>query len=139
MWRFGTFLRTVSDLDRDLRKKNFSSRIIDHRAHFPIVIIDDQEFTDLASLLRYNFNITHFSDLESIGTIARYHIVLCDLIGVGTSLSKRLQGAQIIREIKKSYPEKFVIAYTGGGYSEAFEHSISIADRYLKKDANIEE
>jgi hypothetical protein len=65
--------------------------------------------------------------------------VLCDLIGVGMGLSSTMQGAHIVGETKKSFPEKIIVAYTGGGSAELLEPSIQAADYFLKKDANVEE
>jgi len=80
------------------------------------------------------------NDIESIDSLFRYHIILCDLNGVGLNLSPTLQGAHLIHEIKKSYPEKIVVAYTGGeGSSGMLEKSIQYSDYYLVKDANVEE
>lgn len=112
---------------------------MDNRGRFPIVLIDDKEFTPINNLRRYNFNITQFNDLQSMDAVSRYPIVLSDLLGVGLSFGPRLQGAQVIKEIKKNYPDKYVIAYTGGGSSEISELAISFSDQYLKKDADIEE
>jgi DNA-binding NarL/FixJ family response regulator len=139
MWRFGPFLRSVDDLEPKLRRLNLGGRIVDNRAKFPIVLIDDKDFTPINNLQRYNFNITHFSDIQSIDVVSRYPVILCDLLGVGLSFGPRLQGTQVIREIKKNFPDKFVIAYTGGGSSEVSEAAISFADQYLKKDADLED
>lgn len=122
-----------------MRRLDLGGRIVDNRAKFPIVVIDDKEFTPANNLRRYNFNIAHFADIQNIDAVSRYPVVLCDLLGVGLAFGPRLQGAQVIREIKKNFPDKFVIAYTGGGSSEVSEFAISFADQYLKKDADLEE
>jgi len=53
--------------------------------------------------------------------------------------SSTLQGAHIVREIKKSFPEKIIVVCTGGGRAELLEPSIQASDYFLKKDANVEE
>lgn len=135
--RYGRTLKTADELEHDLKRIDLNTKIIDNRSRFPIVVIDDKDFTPMKNLQRYNFSVTHFDDISSIDSIYRYPIVLCDLHGVGASLGSRLQGAQVIREIKKNYPEKYVIAYTGDGSSEMTEVAISYADAYLKKDVGI--
>jgi len=60
--------------------------------------------------------------------------------GVGTDLSASTQGAYIIDEIKKSYPEKVVIAYTAGSsQSKLVNLAKQRADFDLRKDASVEE
>jgi hypothetical protein len=91
-------------------------------------------------LRRHHYDIMHMKDVDSIDMLARFQIFLCDLNGVGISLSPTLQGAHIISELKNNYPEKVVIAYTGGGGpSGMLEKSIEYSDYNLAKDANVEE
>jgi hypothetical protein len=105
---------------------------------FQIAVIDDEDFTPLENLRRNNYNITHMRDVHSIDALRRYHVILCDLIGVGMGLNSTMQGAHIIIEVKKSFPEKIIIAYTGGGRPELLQPSIQSADYFLRKDANLE-
>jgi DNA-binding NarL/FixJ family response regulator len=137
-FRIRKFL-SVSDLEKELSLRNFHQRIIDNRSRFPVVVIDDKPFTPIEFLRRHNYHITHLFDVNQIDAVARFPIVLCDLLDVGSSLNPNLQGAGVIQEIKKSYPEKIVVAYTGGGPSPLVEKAIAIADGYLKKDASIDE
>lgn len=139
MFRFGPFLRTVDHVERELNLRNFSQRISEKRSKFSILIIDDETFTPIEFLRRHGYNITHVEDAPIAAATQNYPIVLCDINGVGMSLSPSKQGAQLITEIKKNYPEKFVIAYTGQTSSALVEQSIQVADRYLKKDASVEE
>ena len=139
MFRLGRSIRTIEAIEKQSVFQQFNSRIIEVRPKFQIVVVDDKTFTPQANLMRNKYDITHIQDISSINAIENYPIVLCDLLGVGVSLSPTLQGAHIIAEIKKSYPEKIVVAYTGGGYSDIYEAGVSIADHHLKKDANIEE
>jgi hypothetical protein len=138
-FRWGNSLRTADYLERQLTLHNFSQRLLTRRAEFPILVIDDEPFSPIEFLRRHNFNITHMPDAPSIDTAARFSIVLCDILGVGKGLNPSRQGVQLISEIKKSYPEKIVVAYTGGGSSPLVEQAIQIADSYLKKDASLEE
>jgi hypothetical protein len=62
-----------------------------------------------------------------------------DLIGIGARLSPTLHGAHVIEEIKKIYPEKIVIAYTGGAKQDLLSKAIPASDYYLPKDANVEQ
>ena len=131
--------KSVDDLGKKLALTLFSQRVIDKRSQYQIVVVDDEDFSPLENLRRHNYNITHLRDVPSIDALRRYHVVLCDLIGVGMGLSSTMQGAHIVGETKKSFPEKIIVAYTGGGSAELLEPSIQAADYFLKKDANVEE
>ena len=131
--------RNVNELEDRLVLRSFSQRLIDNRSRFQIAVVDDESFGPLDVLRRHNFTIQHLRDVSSIDQLIRYHIVLCDLVGVGLELHPTLQGAQIISEVKKSYPEKVLVAYTGGGHKELIEKSLQFSDYYLPKDAGIED
>src|SRR5262245_36808370 len=131
--------KSIDYLNKKLIFTTFSGRIIDKRSKFHIAVIDDEDFTPLENLLRHNYRIIHIRDVHSIDIMRSYHVVLCDLIGVGMNLSSTMQGAHLINEIKKSFPEKIIVAYTGGGRPELLEPSIQTADYFLKKDASVEE
>lgn len=138
-FRWGNRLRTVDYVEKELNIKNFGERLDEKRVKFPILVIDDEEFTPIDFLRRRKYNITHVPDAPNVDVASSYPIILCDIVGVGRNLSPTNHGAQLISEIKKNYPEKFVIAYTGGASSSLLEQSIQAADRYLKKDADVEE
>lgn len=138
-FRWGPFLKTVDDLDRKLALREFNKRLLTKRQEFPILVIDDEPFTPIDFLRRHHYNITHLPDAASVDVVNRYSVVLCDILGVGKGLNPSRQGVQLISEIKKNFPEKVVIAYTGGGSSHLVEQAIQIADRYLKKDASVDE
>lgn len=132
--RFGPFLRDISYLDKKLSVESLRTRLTDLRKRYKVAVIDDKPFTPSNYLQRNEYDITYFRDIDRIEQVQGYPLILCDLSGVGVSLNPQMQGAHIIGEIKRSYPEKYVIAYTGEGYSEIYERSIYVADDLLKKD-----
>ena len=112
----------------------------DKRAQVKIGVVDDQVFTPKSNLENSGYKIDYLGDISSVDKIAPYHITLCDLQGVGTALDAKKQGAFIIREIKRNYPEKFVVAYTGGGLNQTIsKEAATDSDLLLKKDADIDE
>jgi hypothetical protein len=80
-----------------------------------------------------------FKDIQNLDVVRRYPVVLCDLDGVGKTLNPKQQGAFVVSEIKKNFPEKKVIAYTGGGRPELVGMIVSYADGFVKKDAGVDE
>jgi DNA-binding NtrC family response regulator len=85
------------------------------------------------------FLIETLSDIQRIPDVEKYQIILCDVNNVGSALSENTQGAYVIEEIKSTYPDKVVIAYTAGSTSaKLVSRARKAADRYIKKDATIE-
>jgi hypothetical protein len=131
--------RSVDALDKKVAFARLSQRLVDKRPRFQIAVIDDEEFTPLEGLRRHSYNINHLHDVSSIDELRRYDIILFDLIGVGMGLSTTMQGAHLIRETRKNFPEKIIVSYTGGGRPDLLETSIQFSDYIIRKDAGVEE
>lgn len=121
--------RKVSPRPRNLRRQNVG-----------IAVIDDEPFAPQTNLNSYGFNVVPIGDLRAVDGIAPYDIVLCDLMGVGQHFDGKLQGASIIREIKRVYPEKYVIAYTGAAMNAGIaRQATEAADDIVRKDVDIDD
>lgn len=113
---------------------------VDLRNKIPIVAIDDQVFLPERNLKNSGFSIETLADIQRIPDVEKYQVILCDVNGVGSALSENTQGAYVIEEIKSTYPDKIVIAYTAGSAaSKLVSRARASADRYIKKDASVEE
>lgn len=109
------------------------------RKKIPIVAIDDQLFAPERNLKNSGFLIDTLGDIQRVTEVDKYQIVLCDVNNVGLALAKDIQGAYVIEEIKSTYPEKIVIAYTAGSNaSKLVIRAKAAADYYIKKDASID-
>lgn len=86
----------------------------ERRGMVSIGVIDDSPFPAKNNLEALGYRIRLLGDPSRLDAVEEHHIVLCDLQGVGQSLGGDTQGAFLIREIRENYPEKYVIAYTGG-------------------------
>lgn len=104
-----------------------------------ILIIDDDDIVVLNSLRKQGYNIEHKKDIESLNEIAAYDIVFCDVKGVGKELSDKYEGAHLVRQIKKEFPEKMVISYSAIGYASEYEEYLSYADARVPKGSSIED
>lgn len=110
------------------------------RQRVTIGVIDDAAFAPKQNLENLGYNVKYLGDPIDISSVEDTQIVLCDLQGVGRSLDPKKQGAFFIREIRANYPEKYVIAYSGGGLNLSITRdAIGSADAFLKKDVTIEE
>jgi hypothetical protein len=112
----------------------------ERRGRISICVIDDSPFEPKRNLENAGYRITFLGDINTIEAVTNHHIVLCDLMGVGTALDQKKQGAFLIKEIKKNFPEKYVVAYTGGGLNQLVSReAAAAADAMIKKDADIEQ
>lgn len=113
---------------------------MDLRKKIPIVAIDDQVFLPEKNLKNSGFSIETLADIQRIPDVEKYQVILCDVNGIGSALSESTQGAYVIEEIKSTYPDKVVIAYTAGSAaSKLVIRARASADQYIKKDASVEE
>ncbi len=132
-------LKSIEEVDKDLQLLFPKKNLQEVRRSVRIVVIDDKDFSPLQSLQKHQFNIAHLRDLSTIDTVRDYPVVLVDLQGVGRELNPRQQGAHLIREIKAHFPEKYVIAYTGGAAPDLLVPSVETADKFTQKDTSIED
>ena len=105
----------------------------------PIAVIDDMDFYPMRNLTNNDFNCRHFRDIPNLDMVRDFPIVLVDLLGIGLELNPVSQGAHVIREIKSRFPDKYVIAYTGGADQQLLAPSVSAADQFTHKDTSIDD
>lgn len=98
-----------------------------------ILVIDDNVFSFLDALKKYEFSIQQKIDLSTLQDAAAYDIILCDIRGVGKFLESKFDGANLIKELKTKYPNKTLIAYTANDYDASFQKYLSYADEIVPK------
>ncbi len=109
------------------------------RSSIPIAVIDDQTFEAGRNLRNYGYDIAEIGDINNVSSVEKYPVILCDLMDVGLSFDKSLQGAALIKEIRRNYPAIVVAAYTGSStMSDATHRAKLLADKYIQKDAELE-
>ena len=126
----------------DLNSKSFlkASSLKKMKENIKILVIDDEEFPLLENLKRHEFNITHKSDIDCFTDVEPYHIILCDINGVGKFLGSTHGGAYLGTQIKSQYPNKIVISYSANPASLQENQNYTIhVDRSLGKGTSIED
>lgn len=104
-----------------------------------IAVLDDNAFSPKEALLNHKFQINELGpDIRSLDQISVFPIVICDVGGVGRAFGSSLEGAHLVQEIRKTYPDKFLMAYTGMTYSLAMTNALTAADKRMEKDASID-
>lgn len=104
------------------------------RAAVPILCIDDDGLPYEEILRTHDFNIRVLKDIEDIKATSDYPVVICDIKGVGKKFGSQFEGGHIIEEIKKNYPDKVVIAYSGQQFDARYNKFFSMSDFVLTKD-----
>lgn len=104
-----------------------------------IAIIDDDPFARSDALRAHKFNIVELGDIRSVDQVAEYPIVVCDIRGVGRALHSELEGAHLIAEIRKSYPDKFLVSYSGAQFDITYNEALRSVDASLSKDASTDQ
>ena len=123
--------RTMSDIQSQIKANYIVSNGL--REKMRVLIIDDNEVPYQNALNRLSFNISHKLDIEDIRDVEPYHVIICDIKGVGLNFSRDKEGSAIILNIKKMYPEKGVIVYSGGTFDVSLTNIFSQADDTITK------
>jgi len=107
-----------------------------YRSSISLLCIDDQGLEYEEILRKHDFNIKVIKDIHDIKAVSDYPIVICDIKGVGKTFGSQYEGGHVIEEIKKNYPEKVLIAYTGHQFDARYNKFFSMCDFTLTKDVD---
>ena len=106
------------------------------RPHVPIAVIDDERFEYFDILRGHGFNITVYKDVNDVKQLEAYAIILCDIKGVGKHFKSAHEGAHLIQEIRRYYPQKLLYAFTGQQFDASYNKYFAQCDHVIKKDIN---
>lgn len=113
--------------------------LADAKSKVEIAVLDDKPFAPREALLIHKFRVVELGpDVRSLDQISTYSVVVSDVGGVGKAFGSSLEGAHLVAEIRKAYPDKFLVAYTGLTYSLPMMNALAVADKRIEKDASIE-
>eukprot|EP01156_Anaeramoeba_ignava_P004941 Anaeramoba_ignava/a2393_9.p2 GENE.a2393_9~~a2393_9.p2 ORF type:complete len:218 (-),score=19.99 a2393_9:575-1228(-) len=113
--------------------KKFKSEKI-KRNEFKILIIDDKDLNYGSELSDHQYYFNHVHDIDSINYVSEYQIIICDIKGVGKKFNSKFEGAHIINEIDRQYPNKIKIAYTGNEFDIRYNQFFELCDAKIHKD-----
>ena len=122
----------------DLQKHNksiFNISIKDKNT-VRVLILDDAGYNiePLKSLGYINVDVkTVFTDMKEI---EMYDVIFCDVTDVAKNIYNDGQGAQLASCIKKTYPNKYVVIFSGQTFKPSFSKYFSEVDAVLDKSAN---
>lgn len=124
--------RSISELDK------FQLSLKELKEKEKILFIDDQPFQRQNALAAHDFKITKIDDLHSLEQVEPYSIIACDIQGIGSSFESSFQGAHVISEIQKTYPDKYLIAFTGASHNALYSEMLKVADLRTQKGADMD-
>lgn len=104
-----------------------------------IAVIDDQDFPPTNNLRNLGFNIITFKDISTLEQVKEYPVIICDIKGIGKEFGGKYEGAFVISELRKSYPDKYIISYSTSSYDLDISSFIQKSDVIASKGATIEE
>lgn len=107
------------------------------REKIRILIVDDNEVPYINALKALSFNVTYKNDIDNIRDVEAYAIIICDIRGVGKIFNSEQGGALVIKTIRKLYPEKGVIAYSGGSFDIGLLSVFADADDTIQKGLDV--
>lgn len=102
-----------------------------------IALIDDEEIPHVKRLQRDGYNIVDYPDISEIDDFIRkkYHVVILDIQGVGSTLSEKSEGWGLLKYLKSESPHTIVIMFTGADWSiTKYKPLADSADDFLGKD-----
>lgn len=111
-------------------------RDIQNKIH--ILFIDDEEFQVVQMLKNDGWKaVSRIDDPSSIRAqeILDSEVVFVDIIGIGKALGFKNQGIGLAAEIKRRYPNKRVVIYSGEEKHSVFDSDLHSVDNWLPKNA----
>jgi hypothetical protein len=104
-----------------------------------ILFVDDEDFSAKLSTIRdAGWSVSQIKDVTNFNSeeIKNADVIFMDYNGVGKVLTPSDEGIGLLKSIKKRYPEKFMVFYSGyAGFIPGHEVH-SIADAWIDKHAD---
>lgn len=125
--------RSLAQLTRPLRP------VSQLRPHFRIAVVDNDAFEPAEQMRSHGFVLQELGDIADLAAISSYPIVACDISGVGVAFGSPLGGAHVVAEIRKRYPDKYIIAYSGGRFGAEYKKSLDASDVFIRRGSPAQE
>ena len=110
-----------------------------YRDHFRLAVIDNEPFIFGNELRKHHYNLTELGDISDVSAVAEYPIVACDIRDIGKHFGTEYEGAHVIAEMRKLYPDKFLIAFSGGSFGPSYKKYWDSCDVFLRRDGGFDQ
>lgn len=109
------------------------------RRYLNIAVIDDEPFRDSRSAIEtHGYSLHEIGDITSIDLVQSYHVVVCDVKGVGKHFGSSKEGAYLLSEIRRRFPDKYLILHSSYSLGASFHQAQRVADKWLRKGTDAE-
>jgi hypothetical protein len=117
-----------------------ATSLVEIKRKVSIAVIDDEPFLRADALRHHDFQLRELGgDIRSVDQVATFPVVVCDIKGVGVKFGSKFEGAHVLAEIRKSFPDKYLIAFTGMTFDASYNEALASADKSITKDAGIDQ
>lgn len=101
-------MRTIDEW-KALNKKVYTPM----RDKAKICVIDDDGIAEKSLRASGYTSIRLMQEYNDIEDVKPYNVILCDIKGIGDNIDPKKQGIAVALDIKKMYPDKIVIQFSG--------------------------
>lgn len=128
---------SIQDLSKEKALDNVN--IIEARKKVRIGVIDDQPFQALENLRANGYDVNFLNTTANVRSLRDFSIIVCDILDVGKAINEEEQGAALIGELKRVFPEKQIIAYSSlSGNTKLLRLAKERADDYIGKSMHLD-
>lgn len=115
-------LKTINSWqDNNLKKSELGRKSVK-------ICIIDNDGVNLTQLKQQSYEqVTWETDYTKLDDFKDYDVILCDIKGIGLKFGKKKEGLSVAEEIKKAYPYKVVLIYSGQNPKD-FDPTFNIND-----------
>lgn len=109
------------------------------RSKVKILIIDDEEYGIVDILKERKYSIFYKNDIDYSIEAEPFDIIILDIKGIAKKMSSPMEGFAMANEIKKIYPHKKVLCFSGAVIEQGVAEKLSRIDGYIPKDNGIDQ
>ncbi len=104
------------------------------RSRVKILIVDDEEYGIVDILKERKYSIFYKNDIDYSIEAEPFDIIILDIRGIAKKMSSSMEGFAMAHEIKKVYPHKKVLCFSGAVIESGVAEKLSYIDGYIPKD-----
>lgn len=112
--------------------------IVDLRRKVKILMVDDEEYAIFKLLNTRGYRMYYKSDINYVEEVEPFDIVILDIKGVAQEYGSTYEGFGFAIEVKKLYPNKIVLCYSGTSDNN-INSQLDKIDGYISKDTDIDQ
>ncbi len=109
------------------------------RHAIPICVIDNDAFEYMEALKGLCFHISQLTDVDDVAVLSSFPIIVCDIKDVGKKFRNSGGGGVIVSELRKTFPDKYLIIFSGGTFDVNYNKYFAVADQSVAKTTTFDD